>query len=160
MNLLQLLEELLPRICDWAQSQEDFISKNGVPLSIEETQIAAKIGVQFPERVRLLKVAKVPIPEDETLRAAAEQAGLVSPHTAGMALRYGIFIRDDVWQHRRHIVAHELTHTAQYERLGGFAPFLTQYLGECLTVGYSNSPLEREAIEAAQRLDSLADARP
>lgn len=41
-------------------------------------------------------------------------------------------------------------HTMQYERMGGFAPFLRQYLGECPDVGYLNSPLEREAISRAE----------
>ncbi|HVF85477.1 MAG TPA: hypothetical protein VM821_05825 [Abditibacteriaceae bacterium] len=152
MNLLQLLEELLPQICDWAQSQESHILQNGVALSPDEMATALQISVRHPERLRLLRVSQVPMPQDAVLRTAAEQAGLVSPHTAGMALRYGIFIRDDVWDHRSHIVAHELVHTAQYERLGGFARFLKQYLSECLTVGYAHSPLEQEAIRTANRL--------
>lgn len=152
MNLLALLEELLPQICDWAQNQESYILQNGVALSPDEAATALQIGVGHPQRVRLLRVPQVPMPQDAVLRAAAEQAGLVSDHTAGMALRLGIFIRDDVWNNRSHIVAHELVHTAQYERLGGFAPFLKQYLTECLTVGYAHSPLEQEAIQTSNRL--------
>ncbi len=152
MNLLQLLEELLPQICDWAQKEEENILKNGVALSADEMVTASKIGVRHPERVRLLQVSQVPMPQDAVLRAAAAQAGLVSEQTAGMALRYGIFIRDDVWPNRSAIVAHELVHTAQYERLGGLAPFLKQYLSECLTLGYSQAPLEQEAIQTANRL--------
>jgi hypothetical protein len=153
MNLLQLLEELLPQICDWAQKEEDFILKNGVALSEAEAATALQIGVRHPERVRLLRVPQVLMPQDAVLRAAAAQAGLVSEQTTGMALRYGIFIRDDVWDNRSHIVAHELVHTAQYERLGGLAPFLKQYLSECLTVGYSQAPLEQEAVQTANRLN-------
>ncbi len=153
MNLLQMMEELLPQICDWAQNEEENILKNGVALSADEMVTASEIGVRHPKRVRLLRVSQVPMPQDAVLRAAAAQAGLVSEQTAGMALRYGIFIRDDVWPNRSHIVAHELAHTAQYERLGGFAPFLKQYLSECLTVGYSQAPLEQEAIQTANRLN-------
>ena len=43
------------------------------------------------------------------------------------------------------MIAHELVHVAQYERLGGIEPFLRQYLRECLTVGYDESALENEA---------------
>ena len=46
---------------------------------------------------------------------------------------------------RERLVVHELAHTAQYERLGGFKPFLKAYLEEWLTVGYPNGPLEQEA---------------
>jgi hypothetical protein len=61
-----------------------------------------------------------------------------------LTLRHGIFIRADEWGDRR-LVVHELAHTAQYERLGGFGPFLRQYLQECVTVGYPATPLEQEA---------------
>jgi hypothetical protein len=50
------------------------------------------------------------------------------------------------------LVVHELAHTAQYERLGGFHPFLSAYLGECLTVGYPNGPLEQEAKEWERKI--------
>lgn len=151
-NLLPLLDHLLPKIVAWAQEQETQILHDGIALSDAEREIAAQIGVRFPERVRLLRVSKIPQPRDLEVREAARNADLLSASTAGMALRYGVLIRDDVWGNRIEIAAHELAHTAQYERLGGFEPFLKQYLGECLTVGYENSPLEREAIEVAARL--------
>ena len=85
------------------------------------------------------------MPENPILRAAAETTGLLSPFTIGLTLRYGIYIREDSWGDRK-LVAHELVHTHQYERLGGFSPFLTAYLQECLTPpGYPHGPLEREA---------------
>jgi len=75
---------------------------------------------------------------------SAETTGLISPLTAGLTLRYGIFIRADCWGQRR-VVVHELTHTAQYERFGGIEPFLREYLQECVTVGYPGAPMEQEA---------------
>ena len=47
---------------------------------------------------------------------------------------------------------HELVHTSQYERLGGFEAFLKQYLYECITIGYPAAPLEQEAILMAEEL--------
>ena len=108
-------------------------------------------GVKHPERVRVLRVAQVPHPEDPDIVAAAHAAGMFFSHTAGTALRYGIFLLDDLFDPRM-TLAHELTHTAQYERLGGFEVFLRQYLTECLTVGYFDSPLEREAVATAERV--------
>jgi hypothetical protein len=104
-----------------------------------------------PERVRLLALARVPMPDNLTLKAAAEAIQFLTPATRGLTLRYGIFIRQDCWSDRR-LVAHELVHTAQYERLGGIEPFLRQYLLECLQVGYPAAPLEQEAIAVASRL--------
>jgi len=115
------------------------------PLTPAQLTDARKIGVVHPEKVRLLAVPTVPRPEHPTLRAAADATQLISPYTAGLTLRYGIFIRVDCWGDRR-LVFHELVHTAQYERLGGVQSFLRQYLFECLTIGYPAAPLEQEAI--------------
>jgi hypothetical protein len=41
---------------------------------------------------------------------------------------------------------HELGHTLQYERLGGFEAFLRQYLFECITIGYPAAPMEQEVV--------------
>jgi hypothetical protein len=139
-----LLETLLPLACAWAEEQEAIILLHGVALTPSQLADAQRIGVARPERVRLRVAEEIPMPEKPALRDAAEKTGLLSPFTAGLTLRYGIFIRADHWGERR-LVVHELTHTAQYERLGGFKPFLEVYLQECLTVGYPFGALEREA---------------
>ena len=142
---------LLPLACAWAEEQEYIILRDGVPLSLTQTADAQSAGVTHPERVRLLRVARIPIPEHPELRAAADATQLISPRTAGLTLRYGIFIRSDCWGDRR-LVVHELVHTFQYERLGGFQQFLEQYLYECITIGYPAAPMEQEAVTATARL--------
>ncbi len=140
---------LLPLACEWAEKQERIILRDGLPLSLTQTTDAKSVGVTHPERVRLLRVARIPIPGHPALRAAATQ--LISPRTAGLTLRYGIFIRSDCWCDRR-LVVHELVHTFQYERLGGFQQFLEQYLYECITIGYPAAPMEQEAVTTTARL--------
>jgi hypothetical protein len=137
-------ERLLPLACAWTEEQEGVILQDGVPLSAARIADARRIGIAQPERVRLRVVEEIPSPTHPDLRSAAELTGLISPTTIGLTLRYGIFIRSDYWGERR-LVVHELVHTWQYERLGGFKPFLQQYLHECLTVGYPAAPMEQEA---------------
>jgi hypothetical protein len=144
-------QELLPLACGWAEEQEAHILKLGLGLTAEQIADAKLIGVGHPDRVRLLSVDQVPVPEHPALRAAAEATSLISPLTAGLTLRYGIFIRSDCWGQRR-LVVHELAHTVQYERLGGFRPFLERYLWECLTIGYPAAPLEQEAVATERRM--------
>lgn len=144
-------EQLLSLAGTWAEDQELAILRDGAALSPAQITDARNIGVAHPERVRLLKVPRIPLPEQPDLLAAAEATGLISEHTAGLTLRYGIFIRADCWSDRP-LVFHELVHTLQYERLGGFAPFLRQYLFECLTIGYPEAPLEQEAIITTAKL--------
>ena len=148
---LEQLEELLPLAALWAEEQEKHILASGTPLAEEQLADAARVGVTQPQRVRLLAVSGIPAPEHPVLRAASEATGLISPFTAGLTLRYGIFVRSDFIDDRR-LIAHELVHTGQYERFGSVAAFLRQYLSECLTIGYPAAPLEQEAIIRSEEL--------
>jgi hypothetical protein len=141
-------QTLLPAAARWAEEQESAILGQGVPLSATQTDDAREAGVSHPEKIRLLKVPSVPLPKDPSLAAAATAIQLITPGTIGMALRYGIFLRQDHWADRLTFV-HECVHTAQYERMGGFLPFLSQYLMECVRIGYPAAPMEQEAIRTA-----------
>jgi hypothetical protein len=146
---------LLPLACAWAEEQESAILRDGVPLTSSLETDARRIGIAQPTRVRLRVVPKIPLPLQSLLRQMAESTGLISTDTIGMTLRYGIFIRADHWGERR-LVVHELAHTAQYERFGGFRPFLEEYLHECITPpGYPFGPLEQEAKRIEQEICGL-----
>jgi hypothetical protein len=145
------MQQLLPLACAWAGAQEQRILAEGEPLSTQQCEDAKAAGVSHPDRVRVLALPRIPMPEEPALRTAAEATGLISPHTGGMSLRYGIFVRADCAGDRA-LLVHELVHTAQYERLGGFPEFLSQYLLECLTIGYPAAPMEQEAILTAARI--------
>jgi hypothetical protein len=150
-STLDRLDELLPLAVQWAAEQERRVLCEGVRLSEIEMADAKTIGVQNPERVRLLRVANVPVPAHPLLRAAAASINFISAAPSGLALEYGIFIRTDHWRDRA-LIAHELVHTAQYQRLGGILPFFQTYMYQCATVGYRNAPLEMEAAATAARI--------
>jgi hypothetical protein len=149
--ILEQFESLLPLACHWAAAQEQHILSVGAPLSQVALVDAQRVGVAQSQRVRILYVPEIPIPQHPALRAAAEQTQLISPLSGGLTLRYGIFIRSDC-AYSREMLVHELGHTAQYERLGGFEPFLRQYLFECLTIGYPEAPMEQEVISLTMRI--------
>jgi len=155
--LIAQFEKLLPLAAKWAAAVEARILREGVPLSEQELANAKTMGVNEPDRVRLLQLDCVPTPADLTLMTAAAAIQFLTPATRGLTLRYGIFVRSDCWGERG-LVAHELAHTAQYERLGGIEPFLRQYLSECLTIGYPGGPLEQEAIATASQLGNQSAA--
>jgi hypothetical protein len=139
---------ILPGACLWAKWQEAAILRQGIPLPESLLNDARKIGVRNPERVRLQTVPLVPGGMPRWLRAILTPLGLCSPLTAGMSLRYGIFIRSDC-RGDQQLLRHELVHTRQYEQLGGIWPFLKAYLYECLAdPGYPFGPLEQEAQQS------------
>lgn len=140
----QQFEKLLPLACEWVEQQEKVIIDFGVELDDDQKIDAYLIGVTHIEKVRLLKVESIPAPINPELIKAAQLAGLVTESSIGITFRYGIYIQEKFWNQRR-LIVHELTHTMQYERLGGIQSFLKQYLEECITVGYPLGELEQEA---------------
>jgi hypothetical protein len=146
--LFACFEKLLPLAVKWVGSMEKRILRQGVPLTELETADARVIGLREPDRIRLLPLSRAPVPNDPVLQASAAAIRFLTPATRGLALRHGILLRSDCWRDRG-LIAHELVHTAQYERFGGIEPFLRQYLLECLTEGYPRAPLEQEAIAMA-----------
>ena len=153
-----MFQTLLPLACAWAEEQERVILREGVALTAAQLADARAVGIAHPEKVCLRVVSQIPLPEHPLLRQAADATGMLSPLTAGLTLRYGIFIRADCWGERR-LVVHELAHVAQYERLGGFQPFLAQYLRECITPpGYPFGALEQEAKRIEEALTKTGAA--
>lgn len=132
----------------WIAYWERKIRARGIALDASQIADARAVGVAFPDRVRLLRVERVPLPR--WAGALAQLAGAEPEQTAGLTARYGIFIRADHWGNRA-LLLHELAHTAQYERLHGIRPFLRQYFRECLSDGYAVAALELEASAAARR---------
>jgi len=146
---------LLPLAVEWAKENEAIILQKGVPLTESQVADACTLGISQVNRIRLMKVTTIPVPNEPSLKAAAQATNLITPQTAGLTLRYGIFIRSDCLGDRR-LIVHELVHTSQYEKLGGFLPFLQKYLHQCITIGYPAAPMEQEAINRAASLIGYA----
>ncbi len=149
MNALAdvLLSPLVGCVALWARRRERVILREGRPLTADQRALAQAVGVVAAARVRVQPVDVIPMPLPLYLRRAAELLGWLSPHIAGMTLGYGIVLRHDVCSDRR-LLAHELAHVAQYERLGRFRGFMRHYVRECLWPGYPRGALELEARRA------------
>jgi len=148
---MDLLDDLLPLACEWAEQQQEHILKTGTALIESQLDDARLVPVSSPEKVRLLKVDQIPWPENPMLLSIGQQAGFFTDDTEGLAVGYGIFIKANRWQDRR-LIVHELAHVSQYERLGGIGEFIKQYVNEYLNDGYYDGPLETEARETVARV--------
>lgn len=140
------LNILLPLASQWVELKEKEILGNGHALSSELTAFALKIGIKHPERIKILEVDRISPPEHPLLKQACDATQMISRNTAGLTLRYGIFIKKDFVSHAS-LYKHELAHVLQYEQLGGIKEFLNKYLNEVLAYGYPNAPMEKEARE-------------
>ncbi len=141
LDLLEHLPVAVPLAVKWASEQEGIIVQTGSTLTETGKQIARAVGVRFPESVRVVLVERIPEPDDPKLFQLAKMVEMISSSTAGITFGYGIYIRRNCAGDLE-LMAHELTHVGQYERLGGALPFMLQYCRELATVGYKNSPLE------------------
>jgi hypothetical protein len=142
---------VLPLAAEWAEAKEQVVLKNGVPLSASQMDDARRVGVIHPEKLRIFKVPQIPLPKHPVLKAAAEETQLITPTTVGLTVRYGIFIHSD-FSDDRYLMVHELVHTSQYEKLGGFLPFFRKYLLQLINIGYPEAPMEQEAIKTAEKI--------
>lgn len=142
------IKKLLPKVCDWLEQQENEIMTEGRLLTSEEKTIARQIGVKNYDIVRVWITKEVPFPKDPLLIQLGKQIGLLNSTTQGICFRYGIFINEQTIN-QREVLAHELIHTLQYERFGSIEAFISQYLKECIEVGYHQSVLENEALNGA-----------
>ena len=142
---------VLPLASQWAEAKEKVVLENGDPLSNSQIEDAKHVGVKHPERVRILKVPQIPFPKHPVLKAAAETTQFITSSTVGLTVRYGIFVHSD-FSDDRCVIVHELVHTSQYEKLGGFLPFIRKYLLQLINIGYPEAPMEQEAVEMAEKI--------
>lgn len=145
------LDECARRAVMWIGEQQERAQLEGVALSEREQDIARQASVRQVERVRLLPVASMPAPSDPVLQSAMQATGFWLNGAAGLTLGHAILLlaRDEpastwgAWRDEN-LIAHELVHVAQVERLG-LEEFLRLYFEQCLGVGYSQAPLEQQA---------------
>jgi hypothetical protein len=105
------------------------------------------IGIRDLAAIRVMVLREMPVPDDVELWQFAEQK-LITPKTEGMTFGHGIVLKNGFVT--RHLMAHELVHVLQYERLGGIEQFLVEYIPEVVFFPfYPNGPLELEAERVA-----------
>jgi hypothetical protein len=151
MDIKALLPVLLPHAIDWCERLSAKASAEGFPLKSNAIADARAVGVQHPERIRVLVVDQIPTPDDPLLATAAATIGFIGSSTAGLALGYAIFVRGG--RLSRRLLSHECRHVAQFERTGSLSDFLTTYLNELVATGY-----ERCSFEVDARRHELPDA--
>jgi len=150
--LSHLLPLVIPIAAKWVEREERRILMNGVPLNQGGLQDAARMGVENPEKIRLMKVNQIPLLESHFMRILSRAFPAILCNPTGVSLGYGIYIHSRYWGNR-HLIAHECVHSGQYERYGSRERFLHAYFGECLIYGYPDAPLEQEAILRSADLD-------
>lgn len=142
-NLKTALPTLVPQAIQWAEGTAEYAALSGRPLGEPELEIARRVGVAHPERIRLMFVDQMPYPEHRMLQAAAMATDFLGPQTRGITLGYAVLVRRGYGSDR--LLSHEFRHVHQYEEAGSIAAFLPVYLEQVLDYGYADAPLEIDA---------------
>lgn len=147
-KVVQEIEHVLPRLLDWYAKAETRLHPQGRPLNPAERRIAQRLAIRQPDMIRILVQETFPLPDDAELRAEAEASGMGSEdaRTMGDVILLKPYLHEDPA-----VIAHELVHIAQHDRLGRKA-FMRRYLTELAVLGYDAAPLE---VEAYARQDTL-----
>ena len=140
----------------WVRFHEERILVEGHPLTDDELKIAEALGISEPRRIRTLTLPRVPSPVPKFLNRIFHRLGYPVNRVAAISLNLAICLDVDASASPR-ILAHELTHCLQYQRLGGILPFLRLYIAECLIYGYRDAPLEHEARQGEQMANNSTD---
>ena len=141
--LVARVAQLVPPAVEFVASSEQQVQARGRPLTTEEQQLARAVGVAQPESVRVLIADPFIAPLDPAFGVEARKLGLGDPAEGGRTLGHAIQIKPQ-YANARWLLAHELTHVGQFERLGA-TEFVREYLTELLMFGYGRAPLERAA---------------
>ena len=149
-DLAAALPLILPRMVDWAEQHAAQIAAAGEPLDEAGLFLARRVGVLQPERVRILHVPAITLPDDPLLRQAALHTDFLGPDTLGLTLGHSIYLCQG--ERSARLISHECRHVYQYERAGSIARYLPLYLRQIVEHGYEDAPFEVDA--RAHELDA------
>lgn len=149
MNPLALLPLTTPLVAAWAAAHQRRVLRDGVALTPAEREVAAAVGVQSPERIRVMHVGRIPFPGGGVVDRLALRLGLPGPNVDGLTLGHAIYLRRRAATLR--LLAHECRHVQQFEAAGSLRAFLADYLRQVARHGYDAAPMEVDAREAAAR---------
>jgi hypothetical protein len=145
-------ENLLPLAYQWAKAQEEFVLAHGTPLSPQQMADARLAGVRDCERVRMLVVDRIPLPESGELAEAARRTHIITEGTRCVGFGHAVIIRAEAWGDRE-LLVHNFVHIAQCERSGGLEQWVPQYLFDRQTsASFTAGPLEEEARRIAREI--------
>jgi hypothetical protein len=148
----ETFENLLPLAYQWANAQEEFVLAHGTPLSPQHMADARRAGVRDCERVRILVVDRIPLPENGELAEAARRTHIITEVTRCVGFGHAVIIRADAWGDRE-LLVHNFVHVAQCERSGGLEQWVQQYLFDRQnSASFTLGSLEEEARRVAREI--------
>ncbi|NOU52280.1 hypothetical protein HG263_17260 [Pseudoalteromonas sp. JBTF-M23] len=146
---------VLPQYVDWAIEIDKQGQKTGKPLNEADLKLAKDVGVEHPEKVRIVYVEQVPYPyENRTLKQMGEKIGFIGEGITNNAqvFGYAIYVRKG-YELDRPKMAHELVHVKQIEQASSLLEYSKKHLVDMAKYGYADAPYEAEAFKANEKYE-------
>ncbi|MGC9462076.1 hypothetical protein [Vibrio genomosp. F10] len=147
-HMVDQIEAYLPLSMKYVEKNEQIALLQGEPLSPQFIEVAHRIGIKHPEKVRVIYADTLPLPENESLLFQMQRLGLDSPYFIGATFGYGIWIANQA-KGDKLLLSHELVHVKQAETVG-LEAFTKDYLLQLSIFGYAEAPIELEAYSNAE----------
>ncbi len=139
----QLIQQILPTI----NSIKAQVEKEGISLPKQYNLIAKQAGITNIEKIKILYVDKIEFTDLRNINLL-ENYNLYIENARGLTLGYCIILQKST---PTEVLLHELRHVAQWELFENLEQFVTVYIKEILKFGYGNGPLEKDAIDFANK---------
>lgn len=146
-KVVQKQNLLTPLALDWFKEVESKFLKKGRLLTEKEISMAKSVGVKHPEHVRVIILTDFPSPRNEILHTETKNYGLGNPAEGGRTMGYVVMLKAR-FKDERWVLAHELAHVAQQEKMGVQA-FVRRFIAERELMGNRRAPLELDADRVA-----------
>ena len=143
----QKQDQLAPLALDWFKEVESKFLKKGRLLTDKEIAMAKSIGVKHPEHVRVIILTDFPSPGNKKLLTETKNYGFGNSAESGRTMGYVVMLKAR-FKNERRVLAHELAHVAQQERMG-VKNFFRRFIAEHEIVGRRRAPLEVDANKIA-----------
>jgi hypothetical protein len=144
MNVESSDKALLNSLIGWFSYEKAKALKLGRKLSPSEVLIAQHIGCSDIAKIRICFIEEMPRIKNPTLLGFLKNLHFELGDATGLCLGHGIYTLKSA-KNDRSILAHELTHTKQFEELRGTKRFLKEHISQFMRYGYRQMPLEKEA---------------
>lgn len=147
-----LYPAIFRRIVSWAYKRAKFINQYGAWLTSDLIDLAIKMGVAHPEKIRIYSSHNSTFIDDHKLNDLLFKFGFSADRTCALTLFHSIALNNACAKNLV-ILAHEFRHVAQFESCGSLELYLEYYLMEVAYFGYGKGPLEVDAHIASNRIE-------
>ena len=140
------------RIANWATKRSKFICTHGAWLTSDLIDLATKMGVAHPEKIRIYSSSTATLIDDDKVNKLLLKFGFSADRTCALTLFHSIALNKACAKNLV-ILAHQFRHVAQFESCGSLELYLENYLMEIAYFGYGKGPLEVDAHIASNRIE-------